>query len=81
MGDRLKVSQKSKQGECNYSSGSQQFCKRWMCTVQTVSHQGSDLPRGSQIIAMSRIIVLPVQGHLEGPGFAVLLQHKHYVPF
>lgn len=57
------------------------FVKRWMYTVHTVAHKGSDLPRGSQIITMSHIIVLLVQGHLVGLGFVVLLQYNHYVPF
>lgn len=73
VGDRLIVSPKSKQGKCNYSSSSQQFCKRWMSyTVHAVSHKGSDLHGGSQILTTT----LLVQGHLEGLGFVVLLQPK-----
>lgn len=49
--------------------------------MYTASHKGSDLPRGSQIITRSHIVALLVQGHLEGLGFVVLLQHKHYVTF
>lgn len=77
VGDRLKSFRNQSGG--NAISGSQQFCKRWMYTVYTESHKGSDLPRGSQIITMSHIIVLLMQGHLVGLHFVCI--HLFAQPF